>query len=118
MESTKNIHVNITYDPEKSFMVKLMDYRGDKKRDLEKSLECLGLEVEYVGEIEDKLLEALGEISIYDIGYISTALKVLTIALENAPSEDDESIRTIIEAEKRNMERVIRIDTIKTGNGE
>lgn len=118
MESTKNINVNITYDPEKSFMVKLMDYRGDKKRDLEKSLECLGLEVEYVGEIEDKLLEALGEISIYDIGYISTALKVLTIALENAPSEDDEGIRTIIEAEKRNMERVIRIDTIKTGNGE
>lgn len=113
MESAKNINVNITYDPEKSFMVRLMEYRGDKERDLEKSLECLGLEVEYVGEIEDKLLSGLGEISVYDIGYILTALKALTIALENAPSEDDEDLREVIEAEKRNMERVIRIDTIR-----
>ena len=98
-------------------MVKLMEYRGDKKRNLEKSLECLGLEVKYIGDIEDKLLAALGEISAYDIGYISTALKALTIALENVPSEDDEDLREIIKAEKRNMERVIRIDTIRTGNG-
>lgn len=116
MAKAKDVKIDITYDPEKSFMIKLLEYWGEDKNDPTKSRESIMKEVEYIGEIEDKLLKALGEISIYDIGYISTAMKALSLALENAPGEDEEDIKEIIEAQKRNMEEAIRIDTIRVEN--